>query len=485
MRSLFLKIFLTYWLAQALFMLLAVVVTLSLQPPGEIANLQAMQAKYLTEALKAYQTGGESAARTYLRSVHEAQRVWIFIFDDQGHDLRGRKPPELIEKVEHGKTTTADKLWGRLGAMEFLRHSMVAADGRSYTIVMQLPPEQHSVFGPNGIPGLGLFIALLTSGLVCYFLAKYLTAPVLRLRTATQKLADGDLTARAGSATLHRSDEIAELVQDFDRMAERIENLVNAQGRLLKDISHELRSPLARLSVALALARQRSGPEAQSILDRMDLEAMRLNEMIGRLLALARLESGRDSLHQAPVRLGELLREIARDASFEAQEKNCRVQCSIAADAMVMGDASLLHSAIENVVRNATRYTSDGTDVQVSLKVQSREEKSGQPANEAILQVTDSGPGVPEDSLDKMFLPFYRIDDARLRGTGGVGLGLAITQRAIDLHGGAVRAQNRPQGGLLVELRLPVISTLQDLPEPDSRASDPSPASAPVSTIEP
>lgn len=480
MRSLFLKIFLTYWLAQALFMLLAVLVTLSLQPPGEIANLQAMQAKYLTEAVQEYHSGGETAARTYLRSVRDAQHVWIFIFDDQGRDLLGRRPPDWIEKVQRGETATADRLWGRLGAMQFLRHTMTAADGRSYTIVMQLPPDQHSVFGPNGIPGLGLFIALLTSGLVCYFLAKYLTSPVLRLRAATQRLADGDLSARAGPSNLRRKDEIAQLVQDFDRMAERIESLVNAQGRLLKDISHELRSPLARLTVALALARQRSGSEAAGILDRMELEASRLNEMIGRLLTLSRLESGRDSLRESPVRLGELIHEIAKDASFEAQEKNCSVECTIASDAVLMGDASLLHSAIENVVRNATRYTADGTNVQVSLKVGNREARTGSAAWEAVVHVSDSGPGVPEDALDKMFLPFYRVDDARLRGTGGVGLGLAITKRAIDLHGGTVRAENLPAGGLLVELRLPVISAAEEMEETGPPPTDSSPA--PVST---
>jgi two-component system sensor histidine kinase CpxA len=479
-RSLFLKIFLTYWLAQALFMLLAVLVTLSLQPPGEIANLQAMQAKYLTEAVQEYHAGGESGARTYLRSVRDAQRVWIFIFDDQGHDLLGRRPPDWIEKVERGETATADRLWGRLGAMQFLRHTMTAADGRRYTIVMQLPPDQHSVFGPNGVPGLGLFIALLSSGLVCYFLAKYLTAPVLRLRAAAQRLADGDLSARAGSSSLRRKDELAQLVQDFDRMAERIESLVNAQGRLLKDISHELRSPLARLTVALALARQRSGDEAAGILDRMELEASRLNEMIGRLLTLSRLEGGRDSLRESPVRLGELIREIAKDASFEAQEKNCSVECSISSEAVLMGDASLLHSAIENAVRNATRYTADGTNVQVSLRVRNQEAKSGAAVREAIVQVTDSGPGVPEDALDKMFLPFYRVDDARLRGTGGVGLGLAITKRAIELHGGTVRAENRLEGGLVVEFRLPAMAAVEDLEELVPPAADSSPAPVPT-----
>jgi signal transduction histidine kinase len=286
--------------------------------------------------------------------------------------------------------------------------------------------------------------------LVCFVLARYLTSPVMQLRAATQRLADGDLKARAGVPDSRGHDEMSELLRDFDRMAERLENLVNAQSHLLNDISHELRSPLARLNVALELARQRSGPEAHSALERIDLEANRLNQLIGRLLTIARLESGAE-LRRSPVQLGEIVSEIAKDAAFEAQYRNCVVDCVIADDCSVLGDPSLLHSAIENVVRNATRYTGEGTDVQVRLV-----QENGPAGSEAVVRVTDSGPGVPEDALKKLFRPFYRIDDARGRGTGGVGLGLAITERAVRLHGGNVRALNRPQGGLMVEIRLPL-----------------------------
>src|SRR5262249_6667616 len=249
-------------------------------------------------------------------------------------------------------------------------------------------------------------------------LALYLTSPVVRLRAATQRLAQGDLTARAGSQGSRRSDEIAQLVRDFDTMAERLENSVKAQARLLNDISHELRSPLARLNVALALARQRTGPEAQSALERTDLEACRLNDLIGGLLTIARLESGNESLQRSPVHLGEMIHDIVDDADFEAQSRNCRVAARIKQDALVMGTPSLLNSAIENVVRNATRYTREGTTVQISLEL-----RDGADGEQAVIQVTDSGPGVANELLDKLFRPFYRIDDSRGRQTGGVGLG--------------------------------------------------------------
>jgi two-component system, OmpR family, sensor histidine kinase CpxA len=452
MRSLFLKIFLSYWLAQALFIVLAILVTLALRPQREFSIFEEQQSSILDGAMTAYRSGGASELRSYLRSVRDSQHVRVYLFDAQGQELAGRHVPDWVQQVEQGKRRTADSIWGRLRPLQFLRQSGTASDGQRYTLVTELPPGQPALFGPHGVPGLAITIAIISSGLVCYFLARYLTSPVVRLRAATLKLAAGDLTARAGVPGFRRRDEMAGLVRDFDGMAERLEKLVKAQARLLNDISHELRSPLARLNVALALARQRTGPEAQNSLDRAEREAERLNELIGHLLTVARLESGEDAMQRLPVDLRELVLEVAKDADFEAQSRRCHVEAEVGAgECLVTGDPGLLHSAIENVVRNATRYTQEGTTVQVRL-----EKQEGPRGWEAVLQVLDSGPGVPEDALDKMFRPFYRIDDARGRRTGGVGLGLAITQRSVRLHEGSVRACNRPQGGLMVEIRLPL-----------------------------
>lgn len=452
--KLFLKIFLSYWLAQALFLVLAILVTLAISPSSEIATVAALQPKFLNEAVQAWESGGQEATRRYLRSVHDAQHVHLFLFDENGTELTGRKPPEWIERARSGKMLTADNFWGRLRPVQVLRHSLTTADGHRYTLVIEFPPERHAFFGLRGIPGLGIVIAIISSGLVCYFLARYVSAPIVRLREATQRLAAGDLSARAGVP--RGRDEIAALVRDFDTMAERLQSLVNAQSRLLNDISHELRSPLARLSVALGLVRRKTGPEAQASLDRIEQETNRLNELIGRLLTIARLEGGEDGLQRAPVDLEELIREIAGDAEFEAQNRNCHVRVTVREDCVVMGNPGLLRSAIENVVRNATRYTAEGTDVEVEL---SRSQRMN--GAEALIEIADSGPGVPEESLDKLFRPFYRIDDARVRQTGGVGLGLSITERAVRLHGGFVVARNRPQGGLEVEIRLPLSASTE------------------------
>jgi signal transduction histidine kinase len=234
-------------------------------------------------------------------------------------------------------------------------------------------------------------------------------------------------------------------------MAGRIETLVGAQTRLLRDISHELRSPLARLSVALDLARKRAGAAAEGYLDRIEREANRLNEMIGQLLALSRLESNGNGLRSETFDLAALVREVAADADFEAQARNCSVVVEECDPCVTKGTRQLLQSAVENVVRNAVRYTPEGTAVKISLRCR-REEGGG----EAVITVKDVGAGVPEESLKEIFRPFYRLDSSRTRETGGTGLGLAITERAVRLHGGIVKAENLKDGGFRIELRLPV-----------------------------
>ncbi len=387
--------------------------------------------------------------RRYLEEVRDSLHTRIYLLNDQGQDVSGRELPRWAESLGKGVEPPSRDFWQRVTPSPFRRQVQVAASGHRYTLVAFLPPG--GPFGPGGVPGLTILIGIISSGLVCYLLARYLTSPVVRLRAATQRLAAGDLSARAGGLAARRRDEMAQLVRDFDTMAERLEATVNAQARLLNDISHELRSPLARLNVASALAHQRAGVEAHSALERIDLEAERLNELIGGLLTIARLDSGNDARQKSPIPLGEMIEGIAADADFEAQGRNCRVESIIRQDCTVMGSPILLHSAIENVVRNAARYTQEGTSVQISLE---RGEGSGGP--QAVVRIVDSGPGVPEEELDKLFRPFYRIDDARGRQTGGVGLGLAITERAIRLHGGSVKASNRPEGGLQVEIRLPL-----------------------------
>jgi two-component system, OmpR family, sensor histidine kinase CpxA len=454
MKSLFLRIFLSFWMAQALFFVLAILVTLAFRPRS--SSWEALRTTVLNDAVSAYEEGGQQKLRDYLENFEHSQHVRAFLFDEHGMEVSGRGAPDWAMRVASGGPRSPHDGF-LFPAPQVLRDSRASSDDKHrYTVVLGLPPGPRVFIGPRGLPFTGLIIGLLSSGLVCYLLSWYLTKPIVQLRTAARQIAAGDLTARAGAPSLARRDEVAGLMRDFDAMAERLETLLKAQSRLLNDISHELRSPLARLNVALGLARQRAGVESTDMLDRIELEAARLNELIGRILTLARLEDGEQLVPQTPVPLDEIVESVSEDAEFEAQERHCHVHTSIPkGNWEVRGNPSLLHSAVENVVRNAIRYTQEGSAVEIELKSENRG------VREAVLRVSDSGPGVPTDSLNKLFEPFYRLDDARGRQTGGVGLGLAITERAVRFHGGKVSALNRPEGGLIIEIRLPLIVSEQ------------------------
>jgi two-component system sensor histidine kinase CpxA len=468
MKSLFLRIFLCFWMAQALIIVLAILLTLALRPRS--STWEALRTTVLNDAVASYEEGGGRQLRQYMENLEKTQHVRAYLFNEKGEEVSRRAAPDWAMRVAAGGPRIPHEGF-MFPAPPVQRDSRASSDGlHRYTLVLGLPPGPRVFFGPRGLPLPWLIIAVISSGLVCYLLSWYLTKPVVRLRAATRRLAAGDLSARSGAPRSHRHDEVAGLMRDFDAMAERLESLVKAQSRLLNDISHELRSPLARLNVALGLARQRSEPHSAEMMERIELEASRLNELIGRILTLARLEDGEQMVPPTPVPLDQLVLNVAADADFEAQARRCHVHCTIPeGNWEVRGNASLLHSAIENVVRNAIRYTREGTTAEVEL-----ERVNGPLGPEARLKVGDCGPGVPEDALGKIFQPFYRLDDARGRQTGGVGLGLSITERAVRFHGGRVAASNRPEGGLALEIYLPLISGAREMaqklkPEPVGR----------------
>ena len=284
----------------------------------------------------------------------------------------------------------------------------------------------------------------LAGGIFCYFISSYLTRPLHRLGDAAANIAEGRLDTRVDPSLKKRRDEIAGLACNFDRMAERIEALVTAQRRLLGDVSHELRSPLARLMVALSLVKKGPAEEAAENLDRIGLEARRLDALIGQLLTLTRIDSAVDRGAPARFDLTNLVQEVASDADFEARARGRQVVVAPADAVTVEGFEDLLRSAAENVVRNGVRHTAEGTAVEISLR---------RDAGQAILEVRDHGPGVPEAMIGQIFQPFRRVSPET---SDGAGLGLAIAERAVGVHRGAIRAANAPGGGLVVEIALPL-----------------------------
>jgi two-component system, OmpR family, sensor histidine kinase CpxA len=235
-------------------------------------------------------------------------------------------------------------------------------------------------------------------------------------------------------------------------MAERLESLVDAQKLLLRDVSHELRSPLARLSVALELAREDAGPEMTSNLDRIERETEKLNLLIGQLLTLSSMEALERQKHFKPVSLNQLIERLVPDAQFEAKQRHCSVVFHADVECTVSGNEELLYRAFENVVRNAIRYTESGTQVEISLSAANL--TGGQ---NVMVSVSDRGPGIPPDQLKAVFHPFRRVDSARSPDTGGFGVGLAIADRAVRLHHGEVVASAREGGGAVIRMTLPAM----------------------------
>jgi len=290
-----------------------------------------------------------------------------------------------------------------------------------------------------------LLLFSVAGAIFCYLISRYLTKPLAKLSAAAANIAEGRLDTRVDPTLKNRRDEIADLASNFDRMAQRIEALITGQRRLLGDVSHELRSPLSRLIVALSMVKQGPVEEAAENLERIGLEARRLDALIGQLLTLTRIDSGVDRGSPAPFDLTNLVQEVANDGDFEARARNRSVAILQADACTVNGFEELLRSAVENVARNAIRHTAEGTAVEISL--QNKNLRS-------LLRVRDYGPGVPESMLSDMFLPFRRVASGN---SDGAGLGLAIAERAVTVHRGRIRAMNASPAGLIVEIDLPLV----------------------------
>lgn len=449
-RSLFVKIFLWFWLAMIIanVALFAAVAITRPTPTGRSWRDLTNVGPNAQKAGEVYDQGGTPALASVLQEREKQAGINVVVFDINGNELSGRPVPPGAQELVARAIKSDDTEFNFAGRNTVVVKPVLTSQGNRYFYVANIPrtPFQMSLW----TQGVRLLVVLLIGGIFCYALAKYLTTPLQKLRSTTNELAEGKLGSRVVTKLANRRDEIGQLGRDFNGMAERLESMVLAQQRLLGDISHELRSPLARLGVALGLARQRSGAEVKGALDRIERESENLNEMISQLLTLTRLESGTDGRRRTDVDLAALVREVAEDADFEARSTNRSVQVTNIDNCSISGVEELLRSAVENVVRNAVRYTPEGTAVEVSLSKQ-----NGSADNFAVISVRDRGLGVPEEALERIFRPFYRTEDARDRQSGGgTGLGLAITERAVRLHGGSVKAANAPDGGLAVEMRL-------------------------------
>lgn len=451
-RSLFIKIFGCFW-ATVIVTGAALALTFAFQPgniPSHWHAMLANTASYSGSIVVAEaERGGASAASAYIDRLAQEARLRACLFDVVGDSLAGNECQVFEQMASHVAASGKPDFNMRYGIVR-LAMRLQGASGRWYIFATELPAGPRAAFGVNkAAVALQWGMALLVSGIICFLLTRYLTIPILLLRQASQHLATGELGTRAASGMEQRQDELGDLVRDFNAMADRIEELISQQRRLIYDVSHEFRSPLARLNVALDLARDRKGADPAFIHMEQDLE--RLSEMTGRVLTIARLDTSSAPVEMKPVNLNELMSEIVRDANFESGERNDGVQLTVMAEYWVQGNTELLHSAIENVIRNAIRHAPTNSPIEVHLQSDETTDSSL-----VHLNIRDHGPGVPESDVINIFHPFYRVADARDRQSGGTGLGLAIADRVIRLHHGTIRAVNVSPHGLQVEITLPI-----------------------------
>lgn len=380
----------------------------------------------------------------------ESHRMVRRMFTLQLSDVFGRQliTPEIDAAYD-------DAAWHRI---EFTHadHDYVAAffptflSARGSAVGLQ-PPMAMLLFRSEYRWLLLAISVALTVGL-SLLIARYLVTPLREFERAGEALAAGDLSARVAPSLGNRADEIADFAATFDSMAVRLQALVQSHKTLLRDVSHELRSPLARVLAAVSLARQRTNGDGDAEFRRIELEIERLNAMIGKLLSYARLDARQPELILEPVRVDTLLAGIVESTSIEATAGSKRIEMQTNDIATVNGDGELLGSALENIVRNAISFAPDETCIEIALSVDSS-------ADICRISVRDHGDGVSEGELSRIFDPFYRSDEGRGATTGGTGIGLAIAQKAVVLHRGRISAHNHPSGGLVVCVDLPVAQT--------------------------
>jgi two-component system sensor histidine kinase CpxA len=434
MRTLFAKILLWFWCTLAITVVGSAFISaliVNRNASGEQSPAARLIALQLNEARNAYENGGRPGLETFLDSLQKIYGAQGILTDDEGRDLLTNEDrANLIRRARRPANfpiiRTAENMLAKR-----------SEDGK-YWFFFIVPRERP---GSWFLTPDHLFI-MAAAILLCYWLAFHLTVPVRDLQRAVERFGRGDLTARVGST---RRDELGQLARTFDRMAGRIETLLAAERRLLLDISHELRSPLARLGVAVELAR--TGDDLEPNLNRIQKESDRLNSLVGQLLQVTRAEGDPTSLRRNPVRLDVLVEQLVEDSKIEAEARGCSLEYDKREPATVEGDPELLRRAVENVIRNAIRHSPKESPVEVSLARQN---------GRVVVDIRDHGPGVPDEALPRLFDAFYRVETDRGRSSGGIGLGLSIARRAIELHKGTIRAKNaRP--GLEVELELPAV----------------------------
>ena len=446
-RRLFWKIFLPFWVAQALLLgvlYLRIHYRISSEHPWWIQPERREMPVLADLAAQTFEQKGQVGLVDLLDRLALQNRSRFWLVDVNRNELSGRPiPARILDDAAQAEKTD--------GLHRSYEANVLAARATTpkghYVLIAELVPPPLKERVPGDILWtlkLGTFF----SAIICFLIAHYLSKPIERLRDATHELARGNLDIRAGENLGNRRDEIADLVRDFDSMAGELRNQIQSERSLLSGVSHELRSPIARIRLALTLARGADIREREEMLDRIEQDTIQLDSMLERILTVSRLESGQYKPRFERMSLNDVVDDVLYDAKFEAAATNATITYHGDNNIQVNGDAGLLRSAIENVVRNAIFYSGPGGKIEVELSTA---------ANSAIFSVRDNGPGVPAGKMELIFDPFYRVDDSRGTSTGGMGLGLAIVRNAVAAHGGSIFAGPVEPHGLDIRLRIPML----------------------------
>ena len=434
MSRLFWKIFLSFWLAMILVGLATAIFSAKIATQRSAHQRDYNYVKTVTLAAKLMlEKGQQEQFNRWAEHLQQRHLLQLYLVRDDA---------AAIEKQPWPMSAAAFKQQKFIISEPFVNNQ-----GEHYRIIAKLPLIAILPFNFSMRIFLFRFVLfMLVGGVIAYFLSLYLIKPIRALQHASKRLGEGKFETRIDKKLLRRDDEIGDLAVEFDHMAERLQSIVQTQQQLLQDISHEFRSPLARIYVALEIAKDKQAGDIVTELDRIELEINRLNQLIAGVLSFASLDATQDSLSREKIDIDDFIESIVKDANFEWQNRDKSIVFNDKLTIFVNANALLLRSAIENVIRNALRYSPSGQPVEVSLA--SKDKK-------VYITVRDYGPGVEQEKIPSLLVPFYRVDGARSAKSGGYGLGLAITHKVIKLYHGSVQINNVAPTGLQVQLVLP------------------------------
>ena len=452
MYSLFWKIFLTFWVTILAIELLTAWFTADLSESEIHPILEKHNEEFVvssTNAVSVLTKKGLTGFREWAETKDNLKGIdEVYIFDKNRGEVNRKEIPPNIRMVLDNEFNRQSFAHHYQPIKHLLTFKTTTQDGDEYSVVSTFlhPPLLKYLLVPQRVA-----VSVIISGLLCFFLARYFTSPLTNLRRSTQRMTRGDFDTTSLKRLRSRKDEFGALAIDFNAMTVRLSKVLDNQRQLLRDISHELNSPLSRIRVAIELARSRYAANDSKELDRIETEIERLELLINELLTFVKIESSNKKESMVRIDVREMLEHIVDDAQYVRSGPDIQQHISLhCRDGLeVLGDSRLLNRAIDNIVRNACYYSPPHAAINV---------RCANDSDNAYIFIEDQGPGVPDKMLEQIFDPFVRVSSARESDTGGSGIGLAIAKKVVEMHKGTIKAKNKDNEGLIVAISLPLYS---------------------------